>query len=104
MAGRSLVGKEAGAARGEGAVLLEQPPRFRRAECGAETGSGSGVMTSEKTDRDGNALAAGVARPVSYGRKGALEVRLACSAKEIDAAQAVRYRVFYDEMSAPPDA
>ncbi len=104
MAVRSLVGKEAGAARGEGAVLLEQPPRFRRAECGAETGSGSGVMTSEKTDRDGNALAAGVARPVSYGRKGALEVRLACSAKEIDAAQAVRYRVFYEEMSATPDA
>ncbi|MEQ9196169.1 MAG: GNAT family N-acyltransferase [Parvibaculum sp.] len=61
-------------------------------------------MTSEKTDRDGNALAAGVARPVSYGRKGALEVRLACSAKEIDAAQAVRYRVFYEEMSATPDA
>ncbi|WP_293209719.1 GNAT family N-acyltransferase [Parvibaculum sp.] len=45
-----------------------------------------------------------MARPVSYGRKGALEVRLACSAKEIDAAQAVRYRVFYEEMSATPDA
>ncbi|MBO6635973.1 MAG: GNAT family N-acetyltransferase [Parvibaculum sp.] len=67
-------------------------------------GSGSGVMTSQKTDRGGNALAAGMARPVSYGRKGALEVRLACSAKEIDAAQAVRYRVFYEEMSATPDA
>jgi putative hemolysin len=44
------------------------------------------------------------AKPVSYGRKGALEVRLAQSAREIDAAQAVRYRVFYEEMSAIPDA
>jgi putative hemolysin len=61
-------------------------------------------MTSQKTDRGGNALAAGLARPVSYGRKGALEVRLACSPREIDAAQAVRYRVFYEEMSATPDA
>ena len=33
---------------------------------------------------------------------GALEVRLAESASEIDAAQALRYRVFYDEMAARP--
>ncbi len=33
---------------------------------------------------------------------GALEVRLAENAAEIDAAQALRYRVFYDEMAAKP--
>lgn len=33
-------------------------------------------------------------------RAGTLEVRLAKSATEIDAAQALRYRVFYEEMSA----
>lgn len=33
---------------------------------------------------------------------GSLEVRLARSTEEVDAAQALRYRVFYDEMSAKP--
>ncbi len=40
----------------------------------------------------------------SYGRKGTLEVRLAVTPREIDAAQALRYRVFYEEMSATADA
>jgi putative hemolysin len=35
-------------------------------------------------------------------RAGNLEVRLALSAEEIDAAQALRYRVFYQEMAAHP--
>lgn len=35
-------------------------------------------------------------------RSGSLEVRLAASAEEIDAAQALRYRVFYEEMGAKP--
>lgn len=35
---------------------------------------------------------------------GTLEVRLAASAEEIDAAQALRYRVFYEEMTARPSA
>lgn len=65
-------------------------------------GSGSGIMTSRETDRQG-AFAEAATSPVSYGRKGALEVRLARSPREIDAAQAVRYRVFYEEMSATPD-
>jgi len=43
------------------------------------------------------------ADPLSYGRRGQLEVRLARSASEIDAAQAIRYRVFYEEMSAKAD-
>ena len=33
---------------------------------------------------------------------GNLEVRLAENNQEIDAAQALRYKVFYDEMSAKP--
>ncbi len=33
---------------------------------------------------------------------GSLEVRLAAKAEEVDAAQALRYRVFYDEMGARP--
>jgi L-ornithine Nalpha-acyltransferase len=47
--------------------------------------------------------------PVSgdvFGRIGNLETRLARSEREIDAAQAVRFRVFVEEMNAqlPPDA
>ncbi|MBC7104164.1 MAG: GNAT family N-acetyltransferase [Parvibaculum sp.] len=66
-------------------------------------GSGSEGMTSIKTDRHAGPAGA-AALTASFGRKGALEVRLARSACEIDAAQAVRYRVFYEEMSAKPDA
>jgi L-ornithine Nalpha-acyltransferase len=39
----------------------------------------------------------------SYGRIGGLEVRLASSAREIALAQRLRYRVFYEEMSADAD-
>lgn len=37
-------------------------------------------------------------------RAGSLEVRLAGTPDEVDAAQALRYRVFYEEMSAEPSA
>ena len=40
--------------------------------------------------------------PSESVRLGSMEVRLAHSAAEIDAAQALRYRVFYDEMGATP--
>lgn len=42
-----------------------------------------------------------VAAPVDV-RSGTLQVRLAATTAEIDAAQALRYRVFYDEMGARP--
>ncbi|PCJ68856.1 MAG: ornithine--acyl-ACP N-acyltransferase OlsB [Rhodobiaceae bacterium] len=42
--------------------------------------------------------------PMSFGRRGDLEVRLAQTMAEIDAVQALRYRVFYEEMSAKADA
>ncbi|MDO9417726.1 GNAT family N-acetyltransferase [Pararhizobium sp.] len=46
------------------------------------------------------------AAPDVLGRIGNLETRIARTASEIDAAQAVRYRVFVDEMKAqiPPEA
>lgn len=40
----------------------------------------------------------------TLGRIGSLEVRLARSAAEVRAAQRLRYSVFYQEMSATPDA
>ena len=40
----------------------------------------------------------------SLGRLGDLEVRLAASAAEVRRAQELRYRVFYEEMSAVPSA
>src|SRR6185312_54938 len=43
--------------------------------------------------------ARGEDRPTAI-RSGDLEVRLAVTAEEIDAAQALRYRVFYEEMGA----
>jgi len=103
MAIGNLIARQAGDGRGEGKVLLAPQPGDWHAYGGLDQGSGSGVMTSKETDRSAAALAMEAARPVSYGRKGALEVRLARSAREIDAAQALRYRVFYEEMSATPD-
>lgn len=38
------------------------------------------------------------------GRKGEMIVRLADGPREVEAAQAVRYQVFYEEMDARPDA
>jgi putative hemolysin len=55
-------------------------------------GAGSG------RSRDDNA-----GLPHSLGRAGALEVRLARSAKEVRLAQKLRFSVFYEEMSARPD-
>ncbi|MGC9270661.1 GNAT family N-acetyltransferase [Acidiphilium sp.] len=42
--------------------------------------------------------------PFEELRAGNLGVRLAVTADEIDAAQALRFRVFYDELGAKPDA
>jgi putative hemolysin len=46
---------------------------------------------------------AGRDRPVDI-RSGSLQVRLAESAADLDAVQALRYRVFYEEMGAAPSA
>jgi putative hemolysin len=47
---------------------------------------------------------ASAAAPATLGRIGDLEVRLARSAAEVRRAQALRYTVFYEEMSAIADA
>ncbi len=41
---------------------------------------------------------------VTIARRGSLEVRLVTTAEEIHLSQALRYRVFYQEMSARPDS
>src|SRR5688572_26078263 len=47
--------------------------------------------------------AARTAAPAIELRTGNMTVRLAQTTGEVDAAQALRYRVFYDEMGARPD-
>jgi putative hemolysin len=42
--------------------------------------------------------------PQTLGRIGSLEVRLARSARDVKRAQRLRFKVFYEEMSAIPDA
>jgi len=65
---------------------------------GPPTGSRSNLDEAEVTGTISN-----IAGPSSADlRVGSLEVRLANSVAEIDAAQALRYRVFYEEMGAVP--
>jgi putative hemolysin len=54
-------------------------------------------LSTRRIDGAGNGL------PPTLGRIGSLEVRLARSAKEVKAAQRLRYKVFYEEMSAAAD-
>ncbi len=79
-----------------------------RMTAGARVLTGYEHMTSPHPDATVTPLPetarANATAPVSFARKGELEVRLASSAREIDAAQALRYRVFYEEMSAQADA
>ena len=58
-------------------------------------------MTVKSVDRRDDPLGGGTGE---WGpmRAGTLEVRLAASAADLDAAQALRYRVFYEELSAKP--
>jgi putative hemolysin len=76
-----------------------------------DTGDGQLTMTIDFIERDvaldvdhQRCLSKG--RPDVLGRIGTLETRLARNSREVDAAQALRYRVFVDEMNAqlPPDA
>ncbi|SNY90374.1 ornithine-acyl[acyl carrier protein] N-acyltransferase [Cohaesibacter sp. ES.047] len=43
-------------------------------------------------------------RPITLGRVGSLEIRLAQTEREIRKAQRLRYKVFYKEMAAKPDS
>lgn len=103
MAGQTLLAKVAADRLKAG--LPAVAPR-----AGVRVSMGFEHMTSPHPDAtvtplpEASARAKAGAGPVSFARKGSLEVRLAASAREIDAAQALRYRVFYEEMSARPDA
>ncbi|WP_319412166.1 GNAT family N-acyltransferase [uncultured Cohaesibacter sp.] len=51
--------------------------------------------------RDGNPISS---KPITLGRVGSLEIRLAQTEREIRKAQRLRYKVFYKEMAAKPDS
>jgi putative hemolysin len=59
-------------------------------------------MTQPESEMPDHLTADTLSQGFAELRGGHLGVRLACSAAEIDAAQALRYRVFYDEMGAIP--
>ena len=61
------------------------------------------IPTLIKGARDNGNLGQPLGDPV-LGRLGSLEVRLATTAKEIRKAQRLRFKVFYDELSAVPNA
>lgn len=62
------------------------------------------LITGETIRRFGRPAGAPDPLAGTLGRSGALEVRLARGPSEIWRAQRLRYRVFYQEMSAKPDA
>ena len=51
--------------------------------------------------RDGRPISS---TPITLGRVGSLEIRLAQTEREIRKAQRLRYKVFYKEMDAKPDS
>jgi putative hemolysin len=59
-----------------------------------------GAATSRREEADTFAMTGGPA----LATKGSLSVRLATTVEEITAAQHLRYRVFYEELAAKPDA
>ncbi len=61
-------------------------------------------MNAQAKGAAGEIPAAGIGGKTAPLRAGNLEVRLAAGAGEVDAAQALRYRVFYEEMAARPSA
>ncbi len=69
--------------------------RFQPARLAPALRSYSGLRYRESREAAG---------PVTLGRIGALEVRLARSAADVRRAQRLRYEVFYEEMSATPAA
>ena len=61
------------------------------------------LKVTDETSRSGSpAGEANIRRGTILGRKGRMLVRLASGAREIEAAQALRYKVFYEELDAHP--
>lgn len=65
-----------------------------------------GAVAAQQTGRRGTDPALGAPIGAGFGelRGGNLGVRIATTAEEIDAVQALRYRVFYEDMGAVADA
>lgn len=79
-----------------GSLSIDENPRAARMH-GNRAGNGTLVNFYEPVTQDGSLTQ----WPV-LAASGALEVRLAETDSEVDAAQALRYHVFYEEMSAVP--
>lgn len=104
MTGQTLMAKIAeNRQRGFGAAMLRAPLPGARERIGSEFMTVPGIDASVASLHADKVASRKDALPMSFGRKGSLEVRIAQSAAEIDAAQALRYHVFYEEMSATPD-
>ena len=104
MTGQTLMAKIAeNRQRGFGTPMLRAPLPGARERIGSEFMTVPGIDASVASLHADKAASRKDALPMSFGRKGSLEVRIAQSAAEIDAAQALRYHVFYEEMSATPD-
>lgn len=87
-------GTKAAAARFSAVAGLLKPKAWSRPKSHLEGGMIGGAF---------GALDTGGLQPV-LGRLGSLEVRLATTKKDIRKAQRLRYHVFYEEMSAIPNA
>ena len=104
MTGQTLMAKIAeNRQRGFGTAMLRTPSVGTRERIGSEFMTVPGIDASVASLHADKVASRKDVLPMSFGRKGSLEVRIAQSAAEIDAAQALRYHVFYEEMSATPD-
>lgn len=85
-----------------GAIMARLDPRQWRLAPGAEAGAEPLPLRLKQAMRRRRVENLGL--PETLGRIGSLEVRLARTAKEVKRAQRLRFKVFYEEMSAVPDA
>jgi putative hemolysin len=85
-----------------GAIMARLDPRQWLVEPGAGSGLEPLPLRLKQAMRRRRIENLGL--PDTLGRIGSLEVRLARTAKEVKRAQRLRFKVFYEEMSALPDA
>lgn len=103
--GGASTGSDTPAHPGNPFVFLERPNPPARIGTGPKAGTEKLVadLRAYSGIRHREAVPPGVDSLV-LGRLGSLEVRLARTARDVRRAQRLRYKVFYEEMSAVPDA